>query len=536
MSVKPSRLNRHHPRHEKFNTGDVITLPVDMLREKWQPQVATAMDASDVKLHAREALMDYSCDPRSTEEQARRWNTQATDKINVRTSGWGSRSGLVPRHPELFLDNLARDPGGFVPGDMSKLPMQYWGRKEYFQSQLYSDADNSIPSDNRSDYEDRVARDEMFHNVKDRVKYFQTSYDFQARSANYTGGNPLGALKDRVDNHLALNSEEKMIDSEVLSNNKATIALSNYVRSDGPFRQNYGLPDHLYPVGEYGNLLYTSTNLVDPMHLMTRIENNQYLMDEEDYMMRKNAILALERLDVINATDFTQAASESGNSAILKNPYGVIEIDIQRAARNIEANGDYTDVLYGASEAGTRSNIVDAHGNERFTGDRTQMDGIDYKTLTFRNVSITRADSRPRSSDGDSVMATGYDQVARKNAAPRAISSQSARNIQDQLFLASQTARARENVRIGDSSARPSASDESRIFTEEELSQILKNPGLHDGVISALKHGLEDTREIAEFGTKNSFHGAKRGRRNAVARRAMEDTGRDYAEHNGRSA
>jgi len=244
-------------------------------------------ELQDLENYQREVLKDLGPDPRFAEVDTKQEATGNLSRMRINVREYGTRYDKEPEHPEIFLGFVGQDPGGPILNTYGMVK-QAWDRRDIVESQLSSDADNSLPSGgNLSKYGVEIQKKQVYRNWRDRNRIFTTAKDGRITGLPYFGPPQAVSLKGKSCQEVGTPTDQIVCDT--INNDKATVKLSNHVLSGNPIKNNY-IPDHEFRVGPYGESMRRSHPLNDPAHNAARIKTDIMSTGFNDIGAKKQAI------------------------------------------------------------------------------------------------------------------------------------------------------------------------------------------------------------------------------------------------------
>lgn len=253
----------------------------------------------------RDTLKDFSPEvPAQASDFARR-NYQSQGRLTLYHTG--TRSGLDPENPDLFLGFTDRDNRGHLlepNGDEWK--RQSWHRKAMFEPQFRDDADWSVPSQG-------IHPNTMYAQMRATQPWFQAR--FRNFDTSRTGWHNGGIIEiphaSLVDKSCAVSEKMdcKLIDMELKARQKKTTILSNNFQMG--WRSG---TDHKVKVAQYGKL-YRGTPYMQHTSQLSYISPDQKL---SDFLIENKGNAPKSTVIVMSAGTSNTAASEANKMRHLK--------------------------------------------------------------------------------------------------------------------------------------------------------------------------------------------------------------------------
>lgn len=253
----------------------------------------------------RNTLRDFSPEVAAHASDFARRGYQSGGRLSLFHTG--TRSGISPENPDLFLGFTDRDPRGHLlepNGDEWK--RQSWHRKKMFQPQFRDDSDWSVPSQGvhpNTKYAQIRATQPW---LKARFRNFETS-----RTGWHNGGIieiPHASLVDK-----SCAQTEKMdcrlIDTELKARQHKTSLLSNNFQMGWRSR-----PGHRFKVAQYGKL-YKSTPHMNHVSQIDYISEDRKL---SDFVLENPLNAPKSTIILMSAATSKSAASEAQKMRHLK--------------------------------------------------------------------------------------------------------------------------------------------------------------------------------------------------------------------------
>lgn len=198
----------------------------------------------DYEQYARTTLVDRRPDaPTFAHEEPRR---SLASKGFLNLIHTGNRGGSEPSHSEVFLEDTWGDPRGVATDpDFKKLREQHEARMKFVR--WHSDADNSIASGRPDNAEMMRKQQEVFKQIRPRMRIFSTSKDGRREGIRRTFTHESDVRKvDRT-----VQAYGDLIKDYALNPQRKTTILSNtIIARTKMYQQN--TTDHEFAVAKYG--------------------------------------------------------------------------------------------------------------------------------------------------------------------------------------------------------------------------------------------------------------------------------------------
>jgi len=191
----------------------------------------------------RSTLKDYTPDKATLTSDQQRKNKGSQSILNSRYNG--SRSGVEPYAPDLFLGDLEPDSRGTFDGPlMGNYKKQLWHRKDDYRKAFKDDSSNSIHSAGVTEAKVLENKKLAYNGLKNRYKNFNESMNISS-SNNTVFKNKSIVDNQEVDIVLA-DINDKKIDNQ---NN-------NIITNKPSISKGWeSLPDHKIKVADYNKLI-----------------------------------------------------------------------------------------------------------------------------------------------------------------------------------------------------------------------------------------------------------------------------------------
>lgn len=165
------------------DTGQYGLMPYSSLARKFESTNINE-DPNQLYDYHRNTITDYRPDNPSLESDRIRYDNHSTERMAHRHTG--SRSGLDPYMPDLFLGLTERDPRGTALGPDMKLARNHTLARGKFAN-FRDDSDHSIMESVVPDYEIINKIRASYQDVRDRLKIFSTAKGNYPAARNFKG-------------------------------------------------------------------------------------------------------------------------------------------------------------------------------------------------------------------------------------------------------------------------------------------------------------------------------------------------------------
>jgi len=190
----------------------------------------------------RNTLKDFTPDKATLASDEQRKNKNSQSFLNSRYTG--SRAGVEPHTPDLFLGDLSQDNRktneGPLMGDYKK---QIWSRKDDYRKAFKDDSSNSIHSAGVTEAQVLENKKKAYNGLKDRYKNFK-----EAMNNISTSHNTIFDKKSLVDN--------TVLGYEINENNNINIFNNNITTNGNNLSKGWeSLPDHKIKIANYNKII-----------------------------------------------------------------------------------------------------------------------------------------------------------------------------------------------------------------------------------------------------------------------------------------
>lgn len=253
----------------------------------------------------RDTLKDFSPEvPAQASDFARR-SYENQGRLTLRHTG--TRSGLDPENPDLFLGFTDRDNRGHLlepNGDEWK--RQSWHRKAMFEPQFRDDSDWSVPSQG-------IHPNTMYAQIRATQPWLQSRFrNFETSRTGWHNGGPVEIPHaSLVDKSCGVSEKMncKMIDTELRARQHKTTLLSNNFNMG--WRSG---TDHKVKVAQYGKI-YRGTPMMEHTSQLSYISPDQKL---SNFLLENKGNAPKSTVVIMSAATSNTAASEANKMRHLK--------------------------------------------------------------------------------------------------------------------------------------------------------------------------------------------------------------------------